>query len=266
MIGKGLRAKIAVGLGFLSRRTGGPNELARPQAGGINTSSVIKPLGSKDIVQRLRAFVILIVTIAILYFTLGGIACALGWFDLTAYAVAGGIVGSIASTLGLISLSRPALAQSDLESIEIESLQKIAVTTKDIQQLELRRATQKEEIASLEQQRKELEVLVQRASLSLFLKEQHKHQTERIANAIRKSESLRQSLEEISRIEKKIAALDDEIETDPNVDLLKSIIRSAQVEQDDWLDDLPFPFRAYGRLLKQVSLAIGESVRLVTRT
>ncbi|WDQ19136.1 hypothetical protein [Rhodopirellula sp. P2] len=167
----------------------------------------------------------------------------------------------------MISLSRPALQQSDLDAIEIDSLKKIAAASEDIEALEARRTTQQEQIATLEQQKGEMEILVQRASLSLFLQEQHRHHSDRIAKAIKKSPSITQSLDELARIKEKIDALETEIETDPNVELLRSVINSAKspTRDDDWVDDVPHPFRAYVRLLRRVAETLAESMKLVIR-
>lgn len=61
------------------------------------------------------------------------------------------VLGSLASVMGLISLTKPSLSQRDLENLEISSLQKIAAATHDIRELEEERLARREEIATLEQ-------------------------------------------------------------------------------------------------------------------
>ena len=216
--------------------------------------------------SRLRALFTIVVALAVLYFVIGGILCLAGWFNVQTYAVAGGIVGSIASSLGLISLSRPGLSQSDLDGVEMESFAKIADAAKEIEALKVQRESQQQELQTLEQQKQEMEVLVQRASLALFLKEQHRHYTERVSKTIEKSAALKQHLEELARVSKKIEALDEEIETDPNVDLLKSIMESAKRPSSDaWINDLPPLTGAVVRAMKLIVENVAESLRIMTR-
>lgn len=226
--------------------------------------------------MRFRALVTILVAAAILYFTIGGVTVWVGWFTVEWYALCGGIVGSIASTLGLVSLSRPSLRQEDLEGIQLDSLQKIAEASKEISELESKRESElnrleeakvltHEQIQSLEEQKSRMEVLVQRASLSLFLQEQHRLYSERIAEAISKSSSLKSHLDELERIGRKLNALNDEIETDPHVDLLKSVVASAKEDEneEDWLGSLPLVKRTIARLGVSVWANLRESFKVL---
>jgi hypothetical protein len=90
------------------------------------------------------------------------------------------------------------------------------------------RTVTSEEIKSLKEQKKQMELLVRTASLGLFLQEQRRLYAGRIVYAIDRSSSLKNPLEELARIDKKLEALNAEIDRDPNVELLKSIMRAAK--------------------------------------
>ena len=227
---------------------------------------------------RARALVTIFVAAIILYFIAAGIAVWAGWLKVEWYALAGGILGSLASTLGLISLSRPALDQADLENIQIDSLRKIAEASEEISELESKRESElnrleeakvltREQMQSLEKQKKEMEILVQRASLSLFLQEQHRLYSERVSEAINKSSSLKAHLTELERIGRKLDALNQEIETDPHVDILKSIVASAKRDgaEADGLEELPPLTRAIVRMARLVADNLLDSFKKVIR-
>ena len=72
-----------------------------------------------------------------------------------------------------------------------------------------------------------MELLVQKASLSLFLKEQRTLLFERIKEEIRGNDELLLDLEKLGSIDRKLQALEVEIESDPNVDLLRRVIAEA---------------------------------------
>ena len=122
----------------------------------------------------MRVVVSSLVVLCVLYFIVGGVATLLGFLEAQKYTLFAGIVGGLASVLGLIALARPSLQQADLEDLELQSLRKLAAASEEITQLERARLARKQEIDSLEARRREMEFLVQKASLSLFLQEQHR--------------------------------------------------------------------------------------------
>jgi hypothetical protein len=122
--------------------------------------------------RRISAIVILL---CITYFIVGWIAVLLGVFDKYLYFSYAGFVGAIASVVGLLSLTKPAFTKTDLHEIEIDSLKSIAETSEQLKSLERERVKTIEELDDLELQKKEMELLVKKASLVLFLKEQYAH-------------------------------------------------------------------------------------------
>src|SRR3990172_1852919 len=99
--------------------------------------------------QRLRVVVSSLVVLCVLYFIVGGVATLLGFLEAQKYTLFAGIVGGLASVLGLIALARPSLQQADLEDLELQSLRKLAAASEEITQLERARLARKQEIDSL---------------------------------------------------------------------------------------------------------------------
>jgi len=187
-------------------------------------------MATKEKASRFRVWIATLIVACLLYFLAGGGLAWAGWFPTEKYIVIGGIVGGLASVLGLFSLARPPLSQEDIAGLEIQSLKRIAETSEEISKLENARNAAQAQIGSLEEQKRQMEFLVQKASLSLFLHEQHRLYEKRTLEELAKNKELTIQLRELSTIEEKLSALDEEIACDPNVDLLKRIIRDASRE------------------------------------
>jgi hypothetical protein len=174
-----------------------------------------------------------------------------GWFaihfnlftkeDYFAYA---GIVGGLASVAGLFALTRPAITQSDFQALELSTIKSMTETATQLQELESARKRTKGQLVDLEQKKKEMELLVKKASLALFLKEQYVYHEKQVLDEINRNDKLKIELENAHLTSEKLIALNEEIEVNPNVLLLKEIIDSASRRQptlDEVLNDLP-PF------------------------
>ncbi len=87
-----------------------------------------------------------------------------------------------------------------------------------------------------------MELLVKKASLSLFLKEQYAHHEKKIAGEIENNPVLTESLTEVQEISKKLDALEEEIEADPNVVQLRGVMAAASRRQptlEEAIEDMP---------------------------
>ena len=173
----------------------------------------------------------------------------MGWFAVyfkilnkDTYILYAGIVGGLASVVGLLSFTRPAITKTDLQEIEMESLLSVAKTSEELNNLEKERAKTEEELGDLAVQKKEMELLVKKASLALFLKEQHSYIENKIVDELKRNESLSINLEKINDVSEKLSALNEEIDSDPNVSQLREVIRTASKRQptlDDVINDMP---------------------------
>lgn len=143
------------------------------------------------------------------------------------YLTYGGIIGGLASIFGLFGFLRPPMSRNDMQNIEIESLKKVVEASEEIQRLEDAQSHQITKIDELEKQRKEMEFLVRKASMSLFLQEQRKYLSKQVLSYIDSSDELRDQLESLTEIDEKLETLEEEIEQDANVEQLKQVIKQA---------------------------------------
>jgi predicted nucleic acid-binding Zn-ribbon protein len=205
-----------------------------------------------------KAFAIIIL-LCVAYFIGGWMAVKFGVFESSSYFSYAGIVGGLASVVGLLSFTRSPISKTDLEEIEIESLRSLVETSDQLKKLESERARTKAEIGNLELQKKEMELLVKKASIALFLKEQYSHHEKIINDAIKTNAILQDSLIEIQDISKKIKILNEEIESDPNVAQLKEIMQAASRRQptlEEAIEDMP----ALAQLAFYVTRELGKAM------
>lgn len=134
----------------------------------------------------MRKIIILLLPSCILYFLVGGVLVWFNVFSLASFLNGSGIVGGLASVLGLISFLRPALTKSDIDSIEADSLKKLSEVTAELRALEDARVQTASQIDSLEEQKHQMELLVRKASMALFLKEQQAHHEKIILEHLQK--------------------------------------------------------------------------------
>ena len=177
----------------------------------------------------MRKIMLILLPLCILYFPVGAILIWIKVIEQQTYLSGAGIVGGIASVLGLGSFLRPALTRSDILNIEAESLKALGEMSSKIKKLEKTRSQTATQINDIETQKREMELLVRKASLSLFLKEQYDHQKKSILDHLKKEQKLQTALSELSAVDRKLAALDEEIEKDENVELLRKIINDARI-------------------------------------
>lgn len=179
----------------------------------------------------MRKFFAAIIMVCLLYFVGGYVAVKYGIVTRDDYFAYAGIVGGLASVAGLLALTRPAINQSDVQAIEISALKSMTQTAEQLQQLQIQRSKTQEEIGSLAARKKEMELLVRKASLALFLKEQLAHYERRILEEVSRNSQLKGDLERVQDASQKLSALNEEIDRDPNVEHLQEIISSASARQ-----------------------------------
>ena len=213
-----------------------------------------------------RVFAIIIL-LCIGYFIGGWVAVYYSWILESTYFSYASIVGGLASVVALFSFTRPALTKTDFQEIELDSLKSITETTEQLKELEQERAKTKEELGDLELQKKEMELLVKKASLALFLKEQYAHYEKRILEEVKSNSELSQSIAEAQEVSAKLAALQEEIETDPNVLQLKEIMAAASTRQptfDESINDLSPGLKALFFLSRDLSRALTNILSTIT--
>lgn len=216
----------------------------------------------------MRRILAAIILLCIMYFLGGWIAVYFGWILKETYFSYAGLVGGLASVVGLLSFTRPALSSTDLQQIELSSLKSVTEISEKLQELEKRRAVTQGELENLDIQKKKMELLVRKASLALFLKERYAHHEKLILEGIKNSPGLAENLAELQVFSRKISALNQEIDADPNVDVLKDIMAAASTREPtlrESIDSLPTSARAVYLLVSEFSRSLNVVIKSLLR-
>jgi len=199
----------------------------------------------------------------LLYFLGGWIAIQIGWVTKEDYFAYAGIVGGLASVAGLATVFRPGITASDVQNIEASALRSIAETSTQLEELRERQKLTQQELGGLELKKVEMEFLVKKASLAIFLKEQHAYHERVVIEELDKNTRLRESLNEATQSAEKIQALDEEIQQHPNVAELRQIIATAS-RRVPTIDEAMLSLPPYFRAIYQVVSAIEKAARAVS--
>lgn len=142
-----------------------------------------------------------------------------------------GVGGAIASIFSLFSLIRPPITSHDFDSVSSEYLTRLAEQSEQLEKLKNDEINTKEhfvktkqEIEALNFQRKEMEILVQKACHTMFLKEKYYHLKNQINDEINSNTKLKGDLETLLETENKLSILSEEIEKDKNLDKICKIV------------------------------------------
>jgi hypothetical protein len=216
----------------------------------------------------LRKLYTLLILLCVAYFLGGWLAVKLEWVTRDDYFAYAGIVGGLASVAGLLALTRPPITQSDFKAVELDTLRSMTETAEQLKHLQTARTRTEQEIDSLEVKKKEMELLVKKASLALFLKEQYTYHERQVLEEISKNHHLNGSLDLATESAKKLAALDEEIEADPNVRQLRQIITAASRREptfDEALNDLSPLTRAVFVFARTLNRSVADLVRILLK-
>ena len=171
--------------------------------------------------------------LACLYFIVGFIAISMNYWEKEEYFNLSAIIGGIASVSGLLSLVISGVKRKDIEQIGIDYLKDVIKASDELKEKEkelIKKAAdlskKEKELRQLDIRKKELEYLVQKSSMILFLKDQHNRTKERIIEIINTKE-LKKHYDQLENIELQIQALDTEINRSKEVEFLKKVIKEA---------------------------------------
>ncbi len=204
----------------------------------------------------MRKLFAVIVGLCLLYFLSGWASVQLGWLARDDYFLYAGIVGAVSSVVGLVAFVRPLPSRINLKDLELESLQSITAMTERIQKLEQEKAKAEGEIEDLDIKKREMELLVRKASFSLFLRERLSYHEKQILDLTQGNSELSRHLEEVQDIRQKLTVLNEEIQSDPNVVALEEIIRTASERQsahDEVVGSLPISIQVLLSILRAMS-------------
>lgn len=195
----------------------------------------------------IKKLIVTIVILSVLYFVVGFIMMSMGLMPKDTYLTYAAIIGSIASVCGLLSFGIvKKITNEDFENVEIGYLKKVSEAADELKQKkeELVSKSQalsnaEKEIKKLEIKKQEMEFLVKKASLSLFLQDQIERNQKMVTDKIESDLELKKLLEEISPLKEKLSKLEQEIKSDPNVDLLEEIISTGKRDYEDIIEFRP---------------------------
>ncbi|MGX9727230.1 MAG: hypothetical protein ACTFAK_07895 [Candidatus Electronema sp. VV] len=185
----------------------------------------------------MRKLIVSLVILSVLYFIIGFIAMYFEYISKDIYYNLSAIIGSIASVCGLLTLGIvKKLNSGDFENVEMDYLKRASDAAKELNKKKEELASKAEElensekeIKKLEIKKQEMEFLVKKASLSLFLQDQIERNQKIVIEKIESDQELKRLLSEIGPLKDKLHKLEQEIKIDPNVDLLEGIIYSERM-------------------------------------
>jgi hypothetical protein len=220
------------------------------------------------VIRRIAIFLILLTAI---FFGVGWALVKAGSIEKSTYVNLAGIVGGVASVIGLIGLVRPPLTRRDFEGVEWESLAKIAETEKQLAALDGKKAQAHSELQQLTRTREELADLVKRASTVLFLREELDRSAEFIVTFLDKNPDLRKQLENHRENTRRLKSLNEELSAHPDVALIADVLSRVRIrgairrkELMQTLDQIPL----LGPILKLTILILdsyAQAVRILLR-
>lgn len=176
----------------------------------------------------MRKFAIICFIVAILVYGIGAILAwmgiLIGWD--TYWKIAGAVSG-LASILGLLGLAINPLKDADIKSFQVQTLQKLADTAKEIENKEGVLKETSDKITSLEIKKEELEVLVKKASLVLYYKDELERAYQRLLKLLNVNSEINETIVYIQQIESEAKSLNAEIDENADIrDIISTIVKA----------------------------------------
>lgn len=185
---------------------------------------------SNRIYKRIAAIAILIF---VGYSVIGFGLVAFNKFEIGDFLIWFGVLGGLVSVVGLLSFFQKSTTKEDLQELQLDTLREIADSSRKLENLEEVREATVNDINTLEIQRQQMEVMIRKASLSIFLQEQYKLYVNKVLEQIRSNDDLHGNLNQLSNVHEQLEALEEEISKDENVDLLLEILRQAKQRSEE---------------------------------
>lgn len=184
-----------------------------------------------------------ILTLAPIYFVLGAVGVPfLDFWTWDKYLTGAGIVGGVASIVGLVGAARPRSLVSEIKQVETSTIQSLQAASDELQRLSERSKEAEGRISELQLQQQRMEVAVRKASLALFLEDQASFSQKRILEEVEKVPRLRAALDDLKRQREELLELEKTLEEDEDVTLLRGLLEDERRkrDRDDVVRGLPF--------------------------
>jgi hypothetical protein len=166
----------------------------------------------------------IIIALTLAFFAVGAVLAYFGQFNAETYIVVTGIVGSVASVIGLVALGAARLTADDVRSVEADLLKGIAEQVQAAKEYEEKLATNREEISRLERERVEIELIVRQASLKLFMEERLRYIAMEIEKRIAADVALENLLSNYNESLARVKELDGQITVSDRADTVRKIL------------------------------------------
>lgn len=167
--------------------------------------------------------------LALVIFVAGAIMALLDFLiDWELYWKITGCVGGLASVVGILGLVSNPLADADIRKLHSKSLKELAETAKQIESKEGELKQANDKVASLQLKSEELEVLVKKASLSLYYNDELQHNYQKLLSLVQKNQELKDVIVNIQQTEEDAKALNAEIEQNDDVKDIIDMINKAK--------------------------------------
>lgn len=134
------------------------------------------------------------------------------------------VMGGVASIMGLASLIRPPITPNDIEELDVASIKRLTRSAEELADMRGKRSAAEEEIAKLEEQRTEMEIIVKKASMSVFLVERLSRYESLIIDILDDNDELRSYIYEYRKTKDRLDALSEEIESNENIEIINAVI------------------------------------------
>ena len=182
---------------------------------------------------RILLFIAIVLLILI---SVGGyIASYAGWLsdDLKSlYSTHFSFVTGLASVIGLLAFaSTRKIRSTDFETEELEKLQNLMKAAEDLQAVESNKSQTEKQLIDLERKKKLMEISVKKAGLVLFYKSQIERYDPIIKQKVDSDEELKLAVKESIEARERLMSLSEEIASDENVELIKSILDKQEPDK-----------------------------------
>ncbi|MED4441682.1 hypothetical protein P9299_00970 [Bacillus cereus] len=182
----------------------------------------------------MKKILLVVITGCLFYFIGGFFAVKFGWLDNDSYTSWTALVGGVATICGLIAFALPKLTPNDIKGVGSKSLQELAQLADDLESKESEIHSKATELLKLDKQKKEMEFLVRKASLSVFLQDRIARNENRITDLLsqKHNEEILTLLNEVTESKNKLNVLNEEIQSNEHVALLNEIIAKSRSKEE----------------------------------
>lgn len=178
---------------------------------------------------NLRSTSLFAIIAVLLFIVFGG---SFAYFEIISASLYGftlSIVGTLASIIGLLSLLTPRITSKDFKLIESDLIEEVTKAAKSAADYEALISKNKEQLESVKRDRNEIELIVRKVSLRIFLEERLRNIILHIGKIITEDKNLTSLIKEYEDLNIKILEIGGEINTDKYADIVSAIITEHEI-------------------------------------